>query len=100
MLGAQVIAMSDTSNKNLTGITNLLFGVQLLGQGSVNTRKFRQLTPSAIRKQIMRPMVNQNQNQALEQNQETQNTIANNDISPPIARPRGQPPPGQEPTGP
>ncbi|KAA6390956.1 MAG: hypothetical protein EZS28_013514, partial [Streblomastix strix] len=53
MLGAQVIARSDTANKDAIGITNLLFGIQQLGKARVKTKRFRQLTPSAIWKQKM-----------------------------------------------
>ncbi|KAA6368786.1 MAG: hypothetical protein EZS28_035687, partial [Streblomastix strix] len=57
-------------------------------------------TQQAIWKQIMRPMLNQNQNQAFEQNQEIQITRTHNDMLPPNSVPRGQPPTGQGPTGP
>ncbi|KAA6396344.1 MAG: hypothetical protein EZS28_008129 [Streblomastix strix] len=65
-------ATQRTRMQQELGITNLLFGIQQLGHGRVKTKRFRQLTPSAFWKQIMRPMLNQNENQALEQNQETQ----------------------------
>ncbi|KAA6392002.1 MAG: hypothetical protein EZS28_012471 [Streblomastix strix] len=98
MLGAQVIAKSEMANKDAIGITNLLFGDQQLGKGRVKTKKFRQLTRLVTWKQIMRPMLSQNENQALEQIQETQTTGAQNYIPPPNARPRVQPPLGQGPT--
>ncbi|KAA6394170.1 MAG: hypothetical protein EZS28_010304 [Streblomastix strix] len=84
MLGAQVIAWSDAANKYAIGITNLLFGIQQLGKARVKTKRFRQLTPSAIWKQMMRPMLNWNENQALQQNQETQITRTHNDMPHPI----------------
>ncbi|KAA6371700.1 MAG: hypothetical protein EZS28_032772, partial [Streblomastix strix] len=96
-MGAQVIATSDTANEDAIGITNLLFGIQQLGKARVKTKRFRQLTPSAIWKQIMRPMLNQSENKALELNQETQIPITNSNMQPSNARPRGQPPPGQGP---
>ncbi|KAA6358179.1 MAG: hypothetical protein EZS28_046294, partial [Streblomastix strix] len=95
MLGAQVIARSDTANKDAIGITNLLFGIQQLGKAKVKTKRFRQLTPSAIWKQVMRPMLNQNENQALAQNQEIQIRRTHNQMPPPNSGPRNQPPPGQ-----
>ncbi|KAA6363794.1 MAG: hypothetical protein EZS28_040679, partial [Streblomastix strix] len=73
MLGAQVIARSDTANKTAIGITNLLFGILQLGKARVKTKRFRQPTPSAIWREVMGPMLYQNENQALEQNQEIQN---------------------------
>ncbi|KAA6384494.1 MAG: hypothetical protein EZS28_019974, partial [Streblomastix strix] len=73
MLGTQVIARRGTVNKDATGITNLLFGIQQLGKADVKTQRFRRLTPSPIWKQIMRPIMNQNENQAFELNQEIQN---------------------------
>ncbi|KAA6361364.1 MAG: hypothetical protein EZS28_043109 [Streblomastix strix] len=94
MLGAQIIAMSDTANKDAIGITYLLFGIQQLGKARVKTKRFRQLTPSAIWKQVMRLMLNQNENQSLEQNQEIQMRRTNNDMPPPNSGPRDQPPPG------
>ncbi|KAA6358376.1 MAG: hypothetical protein EZS28_046097, partial [Streblomastix strix] len=60
------------ANQDTIGITNLLFGIQQLGKAIVKTKRFRQLTPSAIWKQIMRPVLNQNEIQALEQNQDAQ----------------------------
>ncbi|KAA6374882.1 MAG: hypothetical protein EZS28_029592 [Streblomastix strix] len=94
MLGAQVIARSDTANKDAIGITNLLFGIQQLGKARVKTKRFRQWTPSAIWKQVMRPMLNQNENQALAQNQGIQIRRTHDDMPPPNAGPRDQPPPG------
>ncbi|KAA6354715.1 MAG: hypothetical protein EZS28_049758, partial [Streblomastix strix] len=94
MLGAQVIARSDTANKDAIGITNLLFGIQQLGKARVKTKRFRQLTPSAIWKQVMRPMLNQNENQALAQNQGIQIRRAQDDMPPPNSGPRDYPPPG------
>ncbi|KAA6358765.1 MAG: hypothetical protein EZS28_045708 [Streblomastix strix] len=94
MLGAQVIASSDSANKDAIGINSLLFEIQQLGQTRIKTKKYRQLTPSAIWKQIMRPMLNKNENKALEQNQETQITKAHNDTPPPSSEPRGQSPLG------
>ncbi|KAA6367431.1 MAG: hypothetical protein EZS28_037043, partial [Streblomastix strix] len=41
MLGAQVIARSDTTNKDAIGVTNLLFGIQQLGKTRVKTKRFR-----------------------------------------------------------
>ncbi|KAA6380049.1 MAG: hypothetical protein EZS28_024423 [Streblomastix strix] len=93
MLGAQVNARSDIANKDVIGFTNLLFGIQQLGKVRVNTKGFRQLTPSAIWKQIIRPMLNQNKNQALEQNQDIQTRRTYNDMPPPSSGPRDQPPP-------
>ncbi|KAA6389601.1 MAG: hypothetical protein EZS28_014870 [Streblomastix strix] len=95
MLGAQIIARSDTANKDAIGITNLLFGIQQLGKARVKTKRFRQLTPSAIWKQVMRPMLNQNENQALAQNQEIQIRRIHDDMPPPNSGPREQPPPDQ-----
>ncbi|KAA6353536.1 MAG: hypothetical protein EZS28_050937, partial [Streblomastix strix] len=94
ILGAQVIARSDIANKDAIGITNLLFGIQKLGKARVNTIKFRQLAPSAIWKQVMRPMLNENENQALAQNQEIQIRRIQDDMPPPNSGPRDQPPPG------
>ncbi|KAA6376754.1 MAG: hypothetical protein EZS28_027719 [Streblomastix strix] len=94
ILGAQVIARSGASNKDAMGITNLLFGIQLVGQSRVKTTKYRQLTPPANWKQIMKPIIDQNENQALEQSQETQIIFAINNMSPSNAGPRDQPPPG------
>ncbi|KAA6399756.1 MAG: hypothetical protein EZS28_004705 [Streblomastix strix] len=65
MLLAQVIAGSDTANKDTIGITSLLFGMQQLGKARVKAKRIRQFTPSAIWKQVMRPIMNQNENQAL-----------------------------------
>ncbi|KAA6381191.1 MAG: hypothetical protein EZS28_023283 [Streblomastix strix] len=93
MLGAQVIARSDTANKDAMGITNLLFGIQQLGKARVKTKRFRQLAPSAIWRQVMRPMLNQNENQALAQNHEIQHRIQD-DMPHPGPGPRDQPPPG------
>ncbi|KAA6388216.1 MAG: hypothetical protein EZS28_016255, partial [Streblomastix strix] len=90
-----VIARSDTANKDAIGITNLLFGIQQLGKARVKTKRFRQLTPSAIWKQVIRPMLNQNENQALGQNQEIQIRRSHDDMPPPNSGPRDQPPPGQ-----
>ncbi|KAA6399950.1 MAG: hypothetical protein EZS28_004522 [Streblomastix strix] len=59
ILGAQVIAKSDTAINDAIGITNLLFGIQQQGKARVKTKGFCQLTPSAIWKQIIRPMLNQ-----------------------------------------
>ncbi|KAA6363827.1 MAG: hypothetical protein EZS28_040648, partial [Streblomastix strix] len=95
MLGAQVIARSDAANKDAIGIMNLQFGIQQLGKARVKAKKFRQLTPSAIWKQVMRPMLNQNENQAIGQNQEIQIRRTHNDIPPPNSGPRDQPPPFQ-----
>ncbi|KAA6332307.1 MAG: hypothetical protein EZS28_053294 [Streblomastix strix] len=67
MLEAQVISRSDTVIKDAIGITNLLFGIQQLGNARVKTKRFRQLTPSAIWKQVMRPIINKNENQGLDQ---------------------------------
>ncbi|KAA6368395.1 MAG: hypothetical protein EZS28_036078, partial [Streblomastix strix] len=100
ILRAQVIARRDIANKDAIGITNLLFGIQQLGKARVKTKWFRQLTPSAIWKQIMRPMLNQNENQALEQNQEVQIARTHNDMPPPNSGLWGQPPSGQGPIGP
>ncbi|KAA6396227.1 MAG: hypothetical protein EZS28_008250, partial [Streblomastix strix] len=47
----------------------------------------------------MRPILNQNKNQALEQNQEIQNMRKYNDMITPNSGPRRQPPPGQRSTG-
>ncbi|KAA6368987.1 MAG: hypothetical protein EZS28_035486, partial [Streblomastix strix] len=55
MLGAQVIARSDTANKDAIGITNLPFGIQQLGKSRVKTKRFRQLTPEEIWKQNSGP---------------------------------------------
>ncbi|KAA6389246.1 MAG: hypothetical protein EZS28_015227 [Streblomastix strix] len=98
MLRAQVIAKSDTASKNTKRITIFLFGIQQLGKARVKTKRFRQLTPSTIQKQIMRSMLNKNENQDLEQNQEAQIAASHNDMTPPNSGPRGQPPPGQSPT--
>ncbi|KAA6375045.1 MAG: hypothetical protein EZS28_029429 [Streblomastix strix] len=95
MLGAQVIARSDTANKDAIGITNLLFGIQQLGKARVKTKRFRQLAPSAIWKQVMRPMLNQNEIPALAQKQEIQIRIQD-DMPPPNSGPRDQPPPIHE----
>ncbi|KAA6390378.1 MAG: hypothetical protein EZS28_014096 [Streblomastix strix] len=95
MLGAQVIARSDTANKVAIGIMNQLFGIQQLAKARVKTKRIRQLTPSAIWKQVMRPMLNYNENQALGQNQEIQIRITHDDMPPPNSGPRDQPPPGQ-----
>ncbi|KAA6388652.1 MAG: hypothetical protein EZS28_015824 [Streblomastix strix] len=87
MLGAQVIIRSDTANKGAIEITYLLFGLQQQGKTMVKTKRSRQLAPSAIWKQVMRQMLNQIENLVLEQNQETQNQIANNGMSQPNAGP-------------
>ncbi|KAA6364297.1 MAG: hypothetical protein EZS28_040177 [Streblomastix strix] len=87
ILGAQFIVRSDTANKYAIRITNLLFGIQQLGKARVKTKRFRQLTPSAFWKQIMRPMLNQNENQDLEQNQEIQIRRTYNDMPPPNSGP-------------
>ncbi|KAA6399184.1 MAG: hypothetical protein EZS28_005291 [Streblomastix strix] len=94
MLGAHFIARSDTANKDAIGITNLLFGIQQLGKARVKNKRFRQLTPSAIWKQAMRPMLNQNGNQALTQNQEIQIRKIQDEIPPTGSGPRDLPPPG------
>ncbi|KAA6360071.1 MAG: hypothetical protein EZS28_044402, partial [Streblomastix strix] len=94
MLGEQITARSDTANKDAIGITNLLFGIQQLGKARVKTKRFRQLIPSAIWKQVMRPMLNQNENQALEQNQKIQIRRTRNGMPPPNSGPRDQSPPG------
>ncbi|KAA6369964.1 MAG: hypothetical protein EZS28_034509 [Streblomastix strix] len=94
MLGEQVIARSDTANKDAIGITNLLFGIQKLGKARVKTKRFRQLTSSAIWKQVMRPMLNQIENQALVQNQGIQIRRIQDDMPTPNSGPRDQPPPG------
>ncbi|KAA6403173.1 MAG: hypothetical protein EZS28_001299 [Streblomastix strix] len=94
MLGAQVIARSDMANKDAVGITNLLFGIQQLGKARVKTKRFRPLIPSAIWKQVMRPMLNQNENQALGQNQGIQIRRTHDDMPPPNSGRRDQPPPG------
>ncbi|KAA6352757.1 MAG: hypothetical protein EZS28_051717 [Streblomastix strix] len=94
MLAAQVIARSDTANKDAIEITNQLLEIQQLRKVRVKTKRFRQLTPTAIRKQIMRLMLNQNENQALEQNQEIQIRRTYNDIPHPNSGPRDQPPLG------
>ncbi|KAA6355747.1 MAG: hypothetical protein EZS28_048725, partial [Streblomastix strix] len=86
--------------KDAIGITNLLLGIQQLGKARVKTKRFRQLTPSAIWKQIIRPILNQNENHAFEQNQEIQITRTHNDMPTPNSGPRRQPPLGQELTGP
>ncbi|KAA6402915.1 MAG: hypothetical protein EZS28_001556 [Streblomastix strix] len=59
----------------------------------VKTKKFRQLTPSAIWNQIKRPVLNQNESQAFELNQEAQIARTQNDMSPPNAGPRDWSPP-------
>ncbi|KAA6400591.1 MAG: hypothetical protein EZS28_003886 [Streblomastix strix] len=94
MQGAQVIARSDTANKDVIGVTNLLFGIQYLGRARVKTKRFRQLAPSSIWKQVMRPMLNQNENQALAQDQEIKIRRLQDDMPPPGLGPRGQPLPG------
>ncbi|KAA6330004.1 MAG: hypothetical protein EZS28_053548, partial [Streblomastix strix] len=94
MLGAQVITRSDAANKDAIGIKNLLFGIQQLGKARVKTKRFHQLTPSVIWKQVMRPMLNQNENQALAQNHEIQIRRTHDDMPPPNSGPRDQPPPG------
>ncbi|KAA6344326.1 MAG: hypothetical protein EZS28_052248, partial [Streblomastix strix] len=43
MLGAQVIARSDTANKDAIRITNQLFGIQKLGKIRAKTKRFCQL---------------------------------------------------------
>ncbi|KAA6394264.1 MAG: hypothetical protein EZS28_010208 [Streblomastix strix] len=65
-----------------------------VGKIRVKTKRFRQLTPSAIWKQVMRPMLNQNKNQTFAQNQEFQIKRIQDDIPPPNSGPRDQPPPG------
>ncbi|KAA6375058.1 MAG: hypothetical protein EZS28_029415 [Streblomastix strix] len=95
MLGVQVIARSDTANKDAIGITNLLYGILQLGKARVKTRRFRQQTPSAIWKQVRRLMLNKNENQALGQNQEIQIRITHDDMPSPNSGPRDQPPPDQ-----
>ncbi|KAA6337246.1 MAG: hypothetical protein EZS28_052807, partial [Streblomastix strix] len=97
MLGAQIIARSDTANNDAIGITNLLFEIQQLGKIRLKTKRFCQLTPSAIWKQVMRPMLNQNENQVIEQNQEIQIMRIFNDMPSLNSGPRWQPPPGQGP---
>ncbi|KAA6378447.1 MAG: hypothetical protein EZS28_026027, partial [Streblomastix strix] len=99
ILGAHAIAQSDKANKDAIGITNLLFGVLQLGKGRVKTKIFRYLTSLVTWKQIMRPMLNQNENQAFEQNQETQIIGTQNDMLPLNAGSLVQPPFGQGPTG-
>ncbi|KAA6357287.1 MAG: hypothetical protein EZS28_047186 [Streblomastix strix] len=94
MFGAQVIASSDKANKEAIGIMNLLFRIQQLGKVGVKTKRFRQQTPSTIWKQIMRPILNQNENQAFEQNQEIQIRRTHNDMPLTNSGPRDQPPPG------
>ncbi|KAA6380700.1 MAG: hypothetical protein EZS28_023774 [Streblomastix strix] len=100
MLGEQIIARSDTANKDVIGIINKPFGILQRSQAGVKTKRYHQLTPQAIRKQIMRPMLHQKENLVLEQNQETQITIVNNDMPPPNSGPRGQSQPEQGSTGP
>ncbi|KAA6346921.1 MAG: hypothetical protein EZS28_052060, partial [Streblomastix strix] len=95
MLVAQIITRSDTANKDAIGITNLLFGIQQQGNARVKTKRIRQLSPSANWKQIMRQMLNQNENQALEQNQKIQIRRTHNDMPPPSSGPRDQSLPGQ-----
>ncbi|KAA6401943.1 MAG: hypothetical protein EZS28_002532 [Streblomastix strix] len=95
MLGAQVIARSDSANKDAIGIKNLLIGIQQLGIATVKIKRFRQLIPSAIWKQVMGPRQNQNENQTLEQNQEIQIKRTYNNISHSDSGPRDQPPSGQ-----
>ncbi|KAA6368286.1 MAG: hypothetical protein EZS28_036186, partial [Streblomastix strix] len=94
MLGAQLIAKSDAASKNIVGITNLLFEIQQLGKVRVKTKRFRKQISSTNLKQIMRPMLNQNENQALAQNQEIQIRRIHDDMPPPGSGPRDQPPPG------
>ncbi|KAA6383945.1 MAG: hypothetical protein EZS28_020528 [Streblomastix strix] len=100
MQGIQLIARSDTANKDAIGITNLLFGIQQLGNARVRTKRFRLLTPSANWKQIIGPMINQNEIQTLEKNYEIQIKRTNNDMPPPNSGPLGQSPSGQGPTRP
>ncbi|KAA6330821.1 MAG: hypothetical protein EZS28_053451, partial [Streblomastix strix] len=100
MLVAQVIARSDTTNKDGIGITNLLFGIQQLEKARIWIKIFRPLTPAAIWKQKMRPMLNSNENHAFEQNQEARFIRTCNDMPHQNSGPGGQPPPKQEPTGP
>ncbi|KAA6371153.1 MAG: hypothetical protein EZS28_033320 [Streblomastix strix] len=95
MLGAQIIARSDTANKDAIGITNLLFGIQQLGKTKVKTKKISPVKKSAILIQIVRPLQIYNEIQALERNYETQIIIAHNDMQPPNSGPRDQPPPGK-----
>ncbi|KAA6397311.1 MAG: hypothetical protein EZS28_007155, partial [Streblomastix strix] len=71
-----------------------LFGIQQLEKVRVKTKSFRQLTPSAIWKQIMRQMLYWNENRALEQNQEISIRRTYNDMPSPNSGPRNQPPPG------
>ncbi|KAA6391900.1 MAG: hypothetical protein EZS28_012574 [Streblomastix strix] len=92
--GAQVIARRDIANKNAIGITNLLIGIQQQGKTRVRTKRFRQLIPSSIWKQVMRPILNQNEIQALVQNQGIQIRRTQDDMPPPNSGPRDQPPPG------
>ncbi|KAA6363033.1 MAG: hypothetical protein EZS28_041440 [Streblomastix strix] len=96
MLGAHDIARSDKTNKDAIGITNLLFGIQQLGKARVKTKRFHQFTPSAFWKQIMRPKLNQNKNQALNQNFEILIKRSHNDMLLPNSRPRDYLPPGHE----
>ncbi|KAA6322366.1 MAG: hypothetical protein EZS28_054444 [Streblomastix strix] len=100
MMLAQVIARSDTTNKDWIGITNLLFGIQQLEKARIGIKIFRPLIPSAILKQKMRPMLNSNENHAFEQIQEARIIRTRNDMPPQNSGPGGQPPPEQEPTGP
>ncbi|KAA6320663.1 MAG: hypothetical protein EZS28_054655 [Streblomastix strix] len=100
MLVAQVIIRSDAANQDSIGIINLLFAIQQLSRSRVMTKIYRQRKPSAICKQIMRLILNQNKNQVIEQNQETQISISYSGILPINSRPLGQPPAGQGPTGP
>ncbi|KAA6394596.1 MAG: hypothetical protein EZS28_009879 [Streblomastix strix] len=100
LLEACVIKKSDSASNDSLEITNLLFEVQQLGQGKVKTKKFHQLMLSTIWKQIMRPMLNQNENQTLEQNQETQIVKVQNDMPLPNSGLRGQPPLQQSTVGP
>ncbi|KAA6363699.1 MAG: hypothetical protein EZS28_040774, partial [Streblomastix strix] len=86
--------------KMLQELLNSLFGIQQQGQGRVRTKNFRQLTQSAIWKQIIRPMITQNENQTLEHNHEAQIAIAYNDMPSPNSEPRDRPPPGRGQTGP
>ncbi|KAA6392777.1 MAG: hypothetical protein EZS28_011700 [Streblomastix strix] len=95
MLGAQVITRSDTANRDAVGITNLLFGIQQLGKARVKTKRFRKLSPLTIWKQIMRPMLDQNEIHALEQNQKIQIRRTHENMPPPNSGPHDKPPPDQ-----
>ncbi|KAA6396870.1 MAG: hypothetical protein EZS28_007601 [Streblomastix strix] len=85
ILGAQVIARSDTENNDAIGNMNLLFGIEQLGKARTKTKKISPLNTICT----------------LETNNETQVELARERslrIKP--RRPRGQPPQGLRPTVP